>query len=339
MTALKKYQKLESSGLWRDTPEAQRREVVVNFGDASLMLSDPRSEVVLSHWSLPAVERLNPGALPALYAPGADTAESLELDDPEMIAALEAVRVALAHARPRPGRLRGVILATGTALVVGLGVFWGPGALIDHTISVVPPTTRLQIGRMALADLERVTGQPCAGTLGKRALDTLAARLFGTPAPHLFVLREAGPAALHLPGRIILLNRSLFEAQDGPEAAAGHALAEAAHADAEDPLLPLLRYVGLRATFGLLTRGTLDEDAIAGYGEATLRRPAVPPPNAALLARFQTAEVPSTAYAYSIDPSGETVLGLIEADPFRTGKTRTLLSDGDWISLQGICTE
>ncbi|HEX9857058.1 MAG TPA: hypothetical protein VGA75_01800, partial [Paracoccaceae bacterium] len=61
MTALKKYQKLESPGLWRDTPDAQRREVVVNFGEASLVLSDPRNDSALSHWSLPAVERLNSG--------------------------------------------------------------------------------------------------------------------------------------------------------------------------------------------------------------------------------------------------------------------------------------
>jgi hypothetical protein len=70
MTALKKYQRLESPGLWRDTPEAQRREVVVAFREASLVLSDPRTELALSHWSLPAVERLNPGTLPALYGPG-----------------------------------------------------------------------------------------------------------------------------------------------------------------------------------------------------------------------------------------------------------------------------
>ena len=61
MTALKKYQKLESPGLWRDAPEAQRREVVVAFGEASLVLSDPRTGSALSHWSLAAVHRLNPG--------------------------------------------------------------------------------------------------------------------------------------------------------------------------------------------------------------------------------------------------------------------------------------
>ena len=106
MTALKKYQKLESPGLWRDTPQDQRRNVVVSFGAASLILSDPKTDLALSHWSLPALERRNPGALPALYAPGHDASETLELDDADMIAALETVQAALATRKARPGRLR-----------------------------------------------------------------------------------------------------------------------------------------------------------------------------------------------------------------------------------------
>ncbi len=35
-TALKQFTKLESTGLWREAPELQRREVIVNFGEASL---------------------------------------------------------------------------------------------------------------------------------------------------------------------------------------------------------------------------------------------------------------------------------------------------------------
>ena len=58
MTALAQYQRLESSGVWRPSPEDRVRDVVVAFGDATLILRDPRSEEPLSHWSLPAVTRL-----------------------------------------------------------------------------------------------------------------------------------------------------------------------------------------------------------------------------------------------------------------------------------------
>ena len=40
MTALKEYARLESTGLWRPDPEAQRREVAISFGDATLVIAD-----------------------------------------------------------------------------------------------------------------------------------------------------------------------------------------------------------------------------------------------------------------------------------------------------------
>lgn len=139
MTALTKYQRLESPGLWRDAPDAQRREVVVAFRDATLVLSDPRTELPLTHWSLPAVERLNPGALPALYAPGFDTDETLEIDDPDMTAALETIRTALKKGVARPGRLRGTIFGGLTLGILAIGAIFLPDALVRHTAAVLPP--------------------------------------------------------------------------------------------------------------------------------------------------------------------------------------------------------
>jgi len=339
MTALKKYQRLESPGLWRDAPEAQRREVVVGFGEASLVLSDPRSEAALSAWSLPAVERLNPGEFPALYAPGSDMIETLEVGDADMIAALETVRGALAKARARPGRLRGAVLLATLALAVGLGVFWLPGALEHHAAVVIPDATRAEIGRMTLADLARVTGPPCASPAGQRALDSLGQRVFGANPPQLVVLRAGGVSALHLPGPIVVLDRALIESDAGPEVVAGFALAEMARAEATDPMTALLRHAGARATVRLLTTGSLPVEAVAGFAWSALRAPAMAVDDADLLARFAGAEVASSPYAYALDPSGETTLGLIEADPFRKATPPAVLADGDWISLQAICGE
>jgi hypothetical protein len=38
-----------------------------------------------------------------------------------------------------------------------------------------------------------------------------------------------------------------------------------------------------------------------------------------------------------LDTTGESVLGLIEADPYAGKVPPPLISDGDWISLQNIC--
>ena len=56
-----------------------------------------------------------------------------------------------------------------------------------------------------------------------------------------------------------------------------------------------------------------------------------------LLARFSRAGFASSPLAYEIDISGETTLGLIEADPYLNKPYQPLLSDADWVSLQGIC--
>ncbi len=339
MTALKKYQKLECTGLWRPAPEDQRREVLVNFGEASLTMADPRTELALSHWSLPAVERLNPGEMPALYAPGSDAAETLEIEDRDMIAALDTVRAALRSTRPRPGRLRNPVLGGLSVLVLLLGVFWMPGALVRHTASVVPPATRAEIGAIALQDLMRLTGKPCAAPLGRRAADRLSLRVFGYDGVRLLVVRDGVRQPVHLPGHQIVFGRTMVESADGPEAIAGHALAERMRAERLDPLIPLLRHAGIAATFRLLTTGVLPADAVEDYGQTLLQTPPTDLPDAELMPRFEAAGIPARPYAFSVDPTGESMLGLIEADELRRDSPRTVLADGDWISLQGICAD
>ena len=337
MTALKKYQRLESPGLWRETPEAQRREVIVNLGDASLMLVDPKTELALAHWSLPAIERLNPGEVPAKFAPGQDALESLDIDDRDMIAALEQVQNALKHVVAKPGRLRGNLAIGLTTAVVLAAVLFVPGALVRHTASVIPPATRSEIGLMALDDLSRLTGAPCMGVNAQAGLAAFRQRLWPAEGPQLFVLRDGPQKALHLPGDIVALDHSLLEDQDTADVAAGYAMVEEMRAKLEDPMLPLLRYAGVRATFGLLTSGKLDSASVQGYGEVLLGEPPLKVAQDAIVARFVEAEVSTRPYAYDIDKTGETVLSLIEGDAYARDRAPEILPDGTWIGMQSIC--
>ncbi|HOZ34448.1 MAG TPA: hypothetical protein PLM52_16375 [Tabrizicola sp.] len=339
MTALKKYQRLECSGLWRETPQDQRREVLVRFGEATLILSDPKSGEAISHWSLPAVERINKGDEPPVFAPGAEASESLELTDPDMIAALDTVRAAVKAAIARPGRLRGLILGGMVAGLVALGFIWLPGALVNHTASVVPPAQRAEIGQRVLDDLIRVTGAPCDNQLGLQALAALSERVFGpVDTPILYVLPEGVDRAMHLPGDVIILPRRMIEDANGPEAAAGAALVERLQARAADPIIPLLQHAGLRATFQLLTTADLPDSALLGYGETALR--AAPPdlPDDLLIAAFTAAQVPASPYAVAVDPDGTVFGGLVEGDPYKGLAPSPLIPDESWVALQGICS-
>lgn len=339
MTVLRKYLRLESSGLWRASPEEQLREVVVGLREATLVLSDPKTEMALSQWSLPALNRLNHGKSPALYAPGDEAVETLELDDVDMIAALETVRAALVRRRPRPGRLRNVVVGSGLAVTLALGVLWLPDRLTEYTASVLPYPTRVSLGNLALADLVRLTGSPCATKSGMLAAVELASRIMPGVPIRVVVVRDGLPAPVHLPGGIVVLPAPLLDLMDGPEAVAGYVMAETLRAGLSDPTIALLRHAGLASTFRLLTTGTMAPEAVAGYGEFLIRQVPAPLTNEALLAAFAAAEFGTSPYAFALDPTGETTLALIEADPFLGGAPRPVLADGDWLNLQSICAQ
>ena len=335
MTALKKYQRLEASALWRDRPGARAREVILGLREATVILSDPRSEAPLTQWSLPAIARLNPGQMPARFAPGIDAGEELELTDAEMIAALETVHKALERRKPRPGRLRGLILGATALAVVGVVVFWLPGQMKSYAASVLPGPTRADLGAEALADLARLTGQPCKSVPGRRAASLLAERLFPDAPPRIEVLPEGLGQPAYLPGDILLLPAALVERTDGPDTLAGHLLVQAEAAKTADAVDPLLAYAGLGATLRLLTTGALPPEALKGYGERFLSAAPPPPPDTAqLVTAFQLAQVSSASYAASTKDSG-----LLQQDPYPLGAPLPVLSDENWLELQAICTE
>jgi hypothetical protein len=335
MTALKKYARIEASGLWRASAQEQRCEVVVSIGDATLIISDLRDRAI-THWSLAAVQRSNPGKRPAIFHPEGDPDETLEIDASEvqMIEAIETLRRAVEKTRPRPGRLRWLGMTLSLAAVAAVGVFWVPGALVDHALTVVPHVKRQEIGEALLMRIERLSGSACAETSGLQALRKLRGRLGTGP---LSIMPGNAAPSLHLPGGRILLDRSLVEDHEEPDVVAGYALAEHVLAQNEDPLAALLRSSGTWASFQLLTTGSLEPDTLDRYAQTLLTNPRPEPETDAMLSAFAMAQVRSTPYAYAVDVTGESVLPLIEADPMSGANPSDLLSDADWIRLQSIC--
>ena len=334
MTALTKYQRIEASGLWRPSPEDQRREVIVSIGDATLTISD-MNDRALSHWSLAAVQRANPDELPAIFHPDGDPGETLELDEreTEMIEAIEYLRHAVERARPHPGRLRGGLVLLVMAVFVALLVFWLPGAMRRHAVNVVPEIRRQEIGEAILARIGRISGRPCRAPGAEAVLDRLARRI---GVARLVVLRDGIADSLLLPGGIAAVNRGLIENYQDPSVVAGYVLVERARAGLQDPLDAMLENLGLGATLRLLTTGALPPELLDSYAEDVLARP---PPDDVVLTMFGQTAVSSRPYAYALDRSGETVLGLIEADPMAGRDLEPLLPDRDWVLLQNICAD
>lgn len=337
-TALDRYARLESLGTWTPAPGARRVNVLVSFGAATLVITDP-GETPLSHWSLAAVTRVNPGAHPAIFAPSAEAVELLEIEDETMIEALETVRRATLRQQPKGGRVRRVLaggLIGSLLLVAGI---WGPDALRNHAQRTLPEAARAEIGAQLFRALVRVGGAACDGSGGRMALDRLADRLPGTSGWRLVVLAGGPDHALPLPGGTMVLGRRMVEDHDRPEVVAGYVLAGLNRAAAEDPLTGLLQRAGVTGTVRLLTTGQLPPEVFAGHAE-DMMRDAQPPSEAdldGLLSRFADAQVPASPYAYALDITGETTLPLIEADALAPRDTPPILRDRDWLALQAIC--
>ena len=340
MTALTEYERLECPGLWRASPLDQRREVVVSLRDTSLVLSDPKTDMALVHWSLPALIRAGTGDAPAVFGPGAAISETLEVQDDTMIAALDRVIRGLERRKPHPGRLRGVIFAAVVLALVGACTFWLPGVLTRQTAAILPEPNRAELGQMALADLERLTGSPCNGGLGQRAASALSERLLGKGAGRIMVVRDGLQGALALPGGLVVISRDLVEAPPDAETAAGFVLAAlAARGDEQAQSVQFLTHAGLIATFRLLTTGTLPDGSMDGIGEQLLAQSAATPTLTAdqVLPLFAQARVSPRAFAEALSGSGALGAALKAADPFAGVSPQMVLDDTNWISLQSIC--
>ena len=335
MTALAKYDRLEATGLWRPSPQEQRREVILSIGNATLIISDMNDQAI-AHWSLAAVARYGSSKAPAVFHPDGDPGETLELMDSEaaMIDAIETLRKAVSRTRPKPGRLRWMAATVSVGAVAAGLIFWLPGALQKHTLSVVPDVTRIKIGDALLSRIERVAGTPCSARPAVPALKTLALR---TKTKELIVLRSGLTDSLYLPGGKVLVNRVLVEDYDEPDVIAGYILAEHVRRQSSDALDAMLSHVGVRATFTLLTTGNLPSQALDDYAETVISSPRPQADETALLAAFKDANIRSTPYAKAIDVTGESTVGLIEGDPVSGTLVQPLLRDSDWLRLQAIC--
>ncbi len=307
----------------------------MSFGNATLVVSDSAGRP-LSHWSLPAVARLNPHDMPALFAPDADATETLEIDDTDMIAAIDAVRGQLIKAKPKRGRVRQVLTAAILLVVFGGTALWGPDALRHQTADAVPALRRAEIGATVLGHLQARTGPVCRGARGRVALQRLRTRLFGQQGPgQIAVLPAALPGPIFLPGGLIVIDRAILARYDDPLVTAGDIVA--ASARTTDPLEDLLRHVGLGATIQLITSGELPDEAMADYATSLLARDEAPPSESTLLPAFAKAKLSSAPYAALRTARDQNGASLITSDPMQGQTMEPVLTDAEWIQLQGIC--
>lgn len=334
VTVLAEYQRLEAEGIWRSTPDAQRRDVIISIGKATLTIAAANG-TALTHWSLPAVERHNPNEMPAVYGPGADAPDTLEISDPEMVQAIERVLATLQR-RPTSGVWGGRLIRWGILAAVAAGlVFWLPSAITAYTASLVPEVAQAQIGRALLEETERVAGAPCSSPEGDRALTALGERLFPDGGTELVILPSTLETTAHLPGGTLLISHTLVEDFETAEVVAGYAIAEHLRGAEGNTLGVLLEASPFRASLALLSTGRLRKIDLERMAEELVVRAPAPLAEMDVIEAMDARSISTAPYGYALDISGETTGIFIEnANP-----SEPVLGDTDWIALQQICAE
>ncbi len=373
-TALERYALLETLGDYWDGVSARPQEVVVRFGEASLILLR-FDDVPVAHWALASLRRVD-GAGPgeALLTPDPegdpDADERLILRDPMMIEAIEAVCTELDR-RPSPARgaLRLALwTAAALAVVAAAAVFAIPFAS-DRLAAMIPAEQEVRLGeavqRRALALMsDGKDPETCAAPDGLRALDALQNRLLAAadiPVPvEVIVVRSPEANSFAAPGGRIALFSGLVEQAEGPEEVAAVLAHELGHAAHRDPTRTAFQQAGTGGLMALAFGGAPDADlsaaaagalVSAGYSQAAeakadayafdlLARAGLPA--SALAAFFERAgRGPATALSRHLSSHPDLAAraeAARSADAI-TGAFQPALEDDQWLALRDICRD
>lgn len=339
MTALAEYERLEALGVWRAHDGDEGQEVVIKFGKSTMALEGKGNEL-LAHWSLAALRLRQEDAGAATYAPDFESPESLTVTDPEMRAALGRVLAARLDA-PRPPRSRMPLVVATAALflVAGLAVMNLPAILSGFAPSLIAPERARVLARQMMPLVQERTGPPCATRAGDAALDRLARRLMPRAPAQVFVADLGDLPYLALPGETVIVSRHIAERAASPEEFAGWAALAFADGASHAALGHVFGASRISDGLGFLANGsfsapTLDRAVSRLMISSDVRRPLELEAAALSLA---DAGIPAEPLVRGIRREA-LVSGPLTIPPVEGSEGGPLvLTDGEWVALQGIC--
>ena len=373
MTALAKYAKLEAEARYFDGESAQPRDVVLSFGERSLIIMG-FNDVAIAHWPLASLRAVGLRRDSAVQlVPQRNSDERLMLSDRQMLNAIGEVCPDL-YRRPvdRKGVRRAVLWAGGAVASLALIVFVLVPALAGQLALLIPPEREQQLGDAIVDQLQTLlslggSGRPviCDTPSGVEALDRMVARLDADarlPYPlRVGVLDHGMLNAIALPGGRILIFRGLLEAAGNPDEVAGVLAHEIGHVVYRDPTREALRAAGTAGILGLLLGDVFGAGIVVVATDAVVnasyQRDAETRADETAYSLLSEAELPTRPFAdffkkmkkeYGEVPEFLQLLashpgleGRAEraaaADRIGEGTYEPVLSDQDWVALRGIC--
>ena len=338
MTNSADFVRLESLGLWRESPNRPKREIVVQLGDHSVTIIG-KDNTILAHWSLLAVERVNPGRVPGIFTPDPQGEEFVEIADEVMLEALQDWLDDFPRSVPKPKRNYFRIFAAILLLAAVSGiVFFTPTAVIKVAASIATTSLQREVGESVYGHLQQNSKAICESYYGIQALKSLDRRLTGDGRASLRVVNSGIGTTILLPGGITVVDSSQIENADSPEVLAGHIVRARAGGRVLDPFEAFLADAGVIEAISFVVRGKFGENAARNYATSILSgAKEVRIPEDVLLHEFIALEIPTRFYARSIINTEGRLNLLLENDPFVGSEYPPVLRDIEWLGLKSIC--
>lgn len=256
MTALEKYLRLEAVGIWKETPTHDPVEVLVSFGDATLLLTDFQ-EQHLAHWALAATSCVQSSGETAVYTPDTEGFETLEIDNAQMVRAIAQVSRATTLKRPNPPVLRWLVIG---ALVASFAyaIYSAPSALRAQAVRMTSADSARNLGAEMLATLDL---QVCNQKRGNEAQKLLVTRTFPDGEVRLIIAKHTPDGAV-FPGGILVVGNTLLQTLKTPEQLAVWMQFMMQSEANMDAVSRLFEGSGFKPLFSYVTSGILPDDRL-----------------------------------------------------------------------------
>ena len=375
MTALDDYAKLEAAARYFDGHSAEPRDVVLSFGERTLMIVGFDDQPI-AHWPLASLRGVGkPGDAVAQLVPDPASDERIALEDQEMIAAIRRVCPNL-YVLPVSRRKVRRVAVWGAAALVSVAVILLVliPALADRLAIYVPPEREQALGDAIAGQIGEMLGSGdggptliCTSPEGARALERMVVRL-APPADLPYPLRVSVVDnrlinAVALPGGRVLIFRGLLDAAETPEEVAGVLAHEFGHVINRDPTRGVLRAAGTAGIIGIMLGDVFGASVIAAASDAVLnashQREAETRADEAAYRALAGAGLPSRSFARFFERLDEQngpaagPLRYIASHPGPAGRAERaaaadtigddpfvpVLTDRDWIALGNICDQ
>jgi len=209
-----------------------------------------------------------------------------------------------------------------------------PASLGRVVYALISPEQAIRVATQMLPKIEERTGPICAGELGVKALNSLAAHMSGTLPVRISVIDMGDKAMLSLPGRHVVLNRRVVENVKSDQELAGWVALGLSERQPGAAMRGLFEDGGNWATLTFLANGQVSEAAQERAVNHMLLSPAVLPDIDETRATevLSAAKVPASPIVAALRREGLAIVvkGYL-------GDTEPILTDQEWVALQQIC--